>query len=204
MIKAILFDFDGVLTVDATGSQSICNYVSKITGVDKTLFTKEYKKFNKVLLNGSIKHEDIWEKICEAINFQISIEVLFDSFINTPMDIEMCKLVKKLKGNNYIIGMVTHNKKDRIDAIRDYHRFNNLFDEITVSAEVGSGKEDKEIFLRTVKKLGVKANECVFIDNTEKNLIVPNEMGMETIFYDHTERNIDKLLSQLKALGIKL
>lgn len=204
MIKAILFDFDGVLTVDATGSQSICNYVSKITGVDKTLFTKEYKKFNKVLLNGSIKHEDIWENICEAINFQISIEVLFDSFINTPMDIEMCKLVKKLKGNNYIIGMVTDNKKDRIDAIRDYHRFNNLFDEITVSAEVGSGKEDKEIFLRTFKKLGVKANECVFIDNTEKNLIVPNEMGIETIFYDHTERNIDKLLSQLKALGIKL
>lgn len=44
MIKAVLFDFDGVLTTDATGSQSICNYICKETGVDSELFKREYKK----------------------------------------------------------------------------------------------------------------------------------------------------------------
>ncbi|NOW90048.1 beta-phosphoglucomutase-like phosphatase (HAD superfamily) [Clostridium beijerinckii] len=34
MIKAILFDFDGVLTTDATGSLWICNYICKKTGLD--------------------------------------------------------------------------------------------------------------------------------------------------------------------------
>ncbi|MBE7059166.1 MAG: haloacid dehalogenase, partial [Ruminococcaceae bacterium] len=28
MIKAVLFDFDGVLTIDKTGSTSITNYLS--------------------------------------------------------------------------------------------------------------------------------------------------------------------------------
>lgn len=37
MIKAVLFDFDGVLTTDATGSQSICNYICKETGVDNAI-----------------------------------------------------------------------------------------------------------------------------------------------------------------------
>ena len=34
MIKAVLFDFDGVLTTDATGSESILNYICKKTGLD--------------------------------------------------------------------------------------------------------------------------------------------------------------------------
>lgn len=33
MIKAILFDFDGVLTTDKTGSQSILNALSDLTGI---------------------------------------------------------------------------------------------------------------------------------------------------------------------------
>jgi putative hydrolase of the HAD superfamily len=42
MIKAILFDFDMVLTTDGSGSQSICEYISKKTGIDLELFKKEY------------------------------------------------------------------------------------------------------------------------------------------------------------------
>lgn len=40
MIKAILFDFDGVLTTDRTGSLSICNYICKKTGIDLELLKK--------------------------------------------------------------------------------------------------------------------------------------------------------------------
>ena len=42
MIKSILFDFDGVLTTDATGSLSICNYICNKTGLDIEIFEKEY------------------------------------------------------------------------------------------------------------------------------------------------------------------
>lgn len=42
MIKAILFDFDGVLMIDATGSQSICNYICKKTGLGAEEFKKYY------------------------------------------------------------------------------------------------------------------------------------------------------------------
>lgn len=33
MIKAILFDFDGVLTIDKTGSQSIIKFIADKSGI---------------------------------------------------------------------------------------------------------------------------------------------------------------------------
>ena len=52
-----------------------------------------------------------------------------------------------------------------------------LFDAICVSAEVGSGKESEVIFKKALSLLGVKPEEAVFIDNQEKNLIVPVKMA---------------------------
>ena len=51
-IKAILFDYDGVMTIDKTGTESICNYISNTLGIDKNVFEKEYRKYNKDLLYG--------------------------------------------------------------------------------------------------------------------------------------------------------
>ena len=44
MIKAVLFDFDGVLTTDATGSESICKYISIEAGIEYTLLLNTYRQ----------------------------------------------------------------------------------------------------------------------------------------------------------------
>jgi putative hydrolase of the HAD superfamily len=132
MVKAILFDFDGVLTIDATGSQSICNYVCKETNVDMELFKSEYKKYNNDLLYGKLAHEDIWDKVCGGIGTKISIEILKASFINTPINMDMLELVKKIKCKGYKTAMVTDNKADRIEKITEHFAFEKIFDVIVV------------------------------------------------------------------------
>lgn len=111
MIKAILFDFDGVLTTDATGSESICNYICMKTGLNIKIFEKEYFKYNDDLLYGKTTHEEIWKNLCEGLNTQIDMNILYESFINTPIDNQMMKLIDGLKKQNYKVGMVTDNKK---------------------------------------------------------------------------------------------
>jgi len=204
MIKAILFDFDGVLTTDATGSLSICNYICNKTGLDRVIFEKAYYKYNDDLLYGKINHEDIWEKLCKELNFKIDVNILHESFINTPIDLKMISFIDELKQQNYKIGMVTDNKKDRIDDIVKYYDWNKIFDSITVSAEIGSGKDYNEIFVRTIECLNVNADECVFIDNQKKNLIIPKSMGMNIIYFDHEKRNYEKLIQGFKDLSISI
>jgi len=58
---------------------------------------------------------------------------------------QMIAFIDELKQQNYKIGMVTDNKKDRIDAIVKYYDWNKIFDSITVSTEIGSGKDYNKI-----------------------------------------------------------
>lgn len=204
MIKAVLFDFDGVLTTDATGSQSICEYISKNSPIDADRFKSAYYKYNRDLLYGKTHHEEIWTHLCNSINCQIDISVLRDSFVNTPIDHRMMDILIELKHKHYKIGMVTDNKKDRIDEIVTHHNWEPLFDAISISASIGSGKDEREIFQNTLDQLCLEANQCVFIDNQKKNLVVPASMGMNVIYFDHDKRDYHQLNEAFNALSIML
>lgn len=199
MIKAILFDFDGVLTTDKTGSQSIINYLSAKTGIPFDTLKAAYASFNKDLLLGGLKHEDMWQEFCKCVGADIDYALLIESFWNTPIDNDMISLVKRLKAH-YSIGMITDNKCDRIDAIVQYHQWEKLFDVISVSAAFRSGKTDERIFTETLSALNIRPEESVFIDNTAKNLIVPEQLGMHTILFDDTNRDIQQFTEQLNGI----
>ena len=199
MIKAILLDFDGVLTTDKTGSQSIINYLSAKTGIPYDTLKPVYASFNKELLSGSLKHEDMWQAFCERVGTNIEYSLLVESFWNTPIDADMIALAKQLKPD-YTIGMITDNKCDRIGEIVRYHGWSELFDVISVSAAFGSGKTDERIFNETLSALGIRPEESVFIDNTAKNLIVPEQLGIHTILFDDENRDFAQFTEQLNSV----
>jgi len=204
MKKAVLIDFDGVLTLDETGSESICNYISERTGADKDLLKREYRKFNPELLAGKLKHEDIWCELCDKIGTDIDINVLYESFINTPINLRMLELAKDIKSKGYKLGLVTDNKADRMDSIIKYYDFGEVFDGIAVSAEVGACKDKDLIFLEIFKQLDTAPDKCVFIDNKAENLIIPKNLGVSVIYFDHEENDVGKLRGELFNLGMEL
>lgn len=199
MIKAILFDFDGVLTIDKTGSTTITNYISSVCDIPLEKVKASYYKFNKQLLFGETTHQEIWHEFCEDIGQDIDYNVLLDSFRYTRLDDNMIALVQKLKGR-YLIGMVTDNKCDRINTILEHNGIKQYFDAIAISASLHSNKNSKDIFEYILNTLNVSARECVFIDNTEKNLVIPKQMGMVTIFYNDNNRDYDLFITELKEI----
>ena len=198
-IKAILFDFDGVLTIDKTGSFTITNYIAEKSGIPLELIKLCYYKYNKRLLYGEITHEDMWSDFCRDVGKELDYHILTDSFINTALDEKMIDLVKELK-KNYLIGMVTDNKGDRIETVLKSRKLEEYFDVVAVSAKVHSGKDNEDIFNYVLNNLNVKASECLFIDNTAKNLIVPEQMGMQTILFDDENRDFDLFLKKVKKM----
>ncbi len=199
MIKAVLFDFDGVLTIDKTGSATITNYISNTCGIPLENVKSCYYKFNKKLLLGETTHQEIWTDFCQSLGQDIDYNILLDSFRFTRLDDKMIALVQKLK-ERYLIGMVTDNKCDRISTILDYRGLNHFFDVIAISACLHSGKDSPSIFEYVLNTLNVSASECVFIDNTEKNLVVPKQMGMSTVFYNDDNRDFDLLVRDLEKI----
>ncbi len=199
MIKAVLFDFDGVLTIDKTGSTTITNYISNICNIPLENVKSCYYKFNKQLLLGEITHQEIWKDFCQSLGQNIDYSILLDSFRCTRLDDKMIALVQKLK-ERYLIGMVTDNKCDRINTILEFRGLSQCFDVVAISAYLHLSKDSHSIFEYVLNKLNVSASECVFIDNTEKNLIVPRQMGMSTVFYDDDNRDFDLFVKDLEKL----
>lgn len=70
------------------------------------------------------------------------------------------------------------------EFLTNYHQMNEYFKAKIVSGEVHMRKPDKEIFIYTLKKLGCNPEQCVFIDNSVKNLLVAEEMGIQTILFN--------------------
>jgi putative hydrolase of the HAD superfamily len=203
-MKAIMFDFDDVMALDKTGTESICNYISKNTGIEKSIFEAEYRKYNGELLYGKTTHENIWDELCLGMGISIPIKILYDSFIHTKIDSDMYNLVKELKRSNYVTALITDNKVDRIRMIEKHFGINEYFDIITISAEIGSDKNKEKIFLKTLEKLQAEPKESIFIDNQEQNLVIPQKIGIKTIFYNDKDRKIHDLRGKLSEYGVKI
>ena len=96
--------------------------------------------------------------------------------------------------------MITDNKVDRIDTILKHNHYESYFDVVAISAMLHSGKEDSRIFRYVLDEMNLTASECVFIDNTAKNLVVPEKMGMNTILYDDEKRDFQEFARSLSIV----
>jgi len=76
--------------------------------------------------------------------------------------------------------------------------FRTLFNPVVVSCEVKLKKPDPRVYKYTLKKLKLKPQECVFIDNRDYNLIPAKKMGMHVILFESTRQTI----RDLKKLGV--
>ena len=200
-IKAVFFDFDGVLTTDKTGSTTTTRHISQRTGIALPAVKAAFARHNAALTLGRTTHENVWPRICDDLGRPLDISLLQEAFESTPLNEPMFALARRLK-RAHVVGIITDNKKDRIDCLRRRHGLDALFDPVLVSAEVGSDKGDPAIFLAALRGAGVRPTEAVFIDNSEDNLAAPRALGMKACFHDDVANDIDALIAKLQEFGV--
>lgn len=191
-IKGVFFDYDGVLTTDKTGSLTTCRYLSSRTGIDVEILARALRQYNRDLTIGRRSHADVWPELCESLGQAIPVELLPLAFQSTPPNPPMFALARELK-RHYVVGIITDNKKDRIDYLRKAQQLDGLFAPIVVSAEMGCTKEDEGMFLAALQLAGLQASEAVFIDNSAPNLVAPRALGMQAIHFDDATNDVARL-----------
>ncbi|TCC45634.1 HAD family phosphatase [Kribbella capetownensis] len=74
--------------------------------------------------------------------------------------------------------------------------WDGMFDDIVISGEVGMRKPDPEIFLLAARRLDLKPEECVFVDDLGLNVEGARALGMTGMLhtsYDETRRALESL-----------
>jgi putative hydrolase of the HAD superfamily len=76
-----------------------------------------------------------------------------------------------------------------------------LFDAVVDSAFVGLRKPDPAIYALTCERLGVPAEQCVLLDDMERNCEAARAFGMESVRFADTTQAIADLGALLAARG---
>jgi putative hydrolase of the HAD superfamily len=198
VIRAVFFDYDGVLTLDATGSLTTYRYLSETTRIPFEEIERAFRPHNQALNLGKTTYAEVWPAVCNVLGRAIPARLLSGAFESTPVDLEMFALARQLK-RGCGTGIITDNKRERMDHLRRYQRLDALFAPIVVSAETGCTKDDPAIFEHALEQSRIAPEESVFIDNSRDNLLVAAGLGMNVIHFDHSTNDVAQLARHLQT-----
>ena len=95
---------------------------------------------------------------------------------------------------------ITNWNQDKFREARGLYPFLEWFDGIIVSGEEGLLKPDPAIFQLLFDRYGVAAEDCVFIDDSARNVKGAEAVGMRGVLFETPE----KLAADLRVLGFSL
>lgn len=201
MIKAVIFDLCGVCFMDfGIGGKVSGKKYARLLPISSEEFKKIWKTAWSSYKLGKITESEFWKIFIKKFNTKAEIEDLKRiTREGIKLKLDVIKIVKKLK-ENYTIAMITNNSIEWVDYINRKYGLNKIFDLIVNSADVCMAKPDPEIYEFTLKKLNLKPEECIFIDDLERNIRSAKDLGMKTILFESAK----KLKSELSKFGVKI
>lgn len=182
-IEAIIFDMDGVI-IDSCGiwkkaekevfssvgvklSEDLCKLTETMTTTEVTKFwfdSQPWKnKSLKEVENGVIKR--VAHLIKEEGKAIDGIE----------------ELIRNLKGKGYKIGLATNSPSVLISVVLKKLKLQNFFDATSSAENELEGKPSPFVYLNTAKKLNIKPENCVAIEDSHSGLLAAKKAGMKTV-----------------------
>lgn len=89
---------------------------------------------------------------------------------------------------NYTLALTTSSTLAEARVVIDLLGLHEIFKVRVTSEDVKKGKPDPEPYLLTAKKLGVRAKECLVIEDSENGVRSAKAAGMACVAVTHSER----------------
>lgn len=183
MIKAIIFDMDGLM-IDSERVTFEC-YQERLKDMNLTMD----EKFYKTLLGKPIK--GIYQRFYDVYGNDFPIEnviqdvhqLMAERFETegVPVKKGLVELLHYLKDNNYKTIVATSSNRDRVDKILAQAKITEFFDDSICGDEVTKGKPNPEVFLKSCQKLGANVDEAIVLEDSEAGIQASYDANIKVI-----------------------
>jgi epoxide hydrolase-like predicted phosphatase len=198
-IQAIIFDLGGVLlrTTDLTPREKLASRL----GINR--FELEDFIFGgesgDQAQRGEISVQQHWTNLAAQIQTtDKEIRSLLEEFFaKDEIDGSLLDYVRSLH-KSYKTGLLSNAFDDLRQIITERWHFEDAFDDIVISAEVGMVKPDSRIFQMAVDQLGVQPGQAVFVDDMLRNIEGAIRVGMLGIHFKNSQQvrlDLEQLLN---------
>jgi epoxide hydrolase-like predicted phosphatase len=111
----------------------------------------------------------------------------------------MIELMRELRDDGLRMALLTNNVREWEPLWRAKLPVDEIFEVVVDSAFVGMRKPEREIYELTLERLGggLRAEECVFVDDLEVNCVTARELGMRVVHYVAADQAIPEIRAAL-------
>ena len=192
-IKAVFFDLGGVIV--RTEFQAPRQQLAEKLGM-------EYDDLNKIVFDsdsglrasmGEITSDDHWTAVIRRLKRPASeLSIIRDEFFaGDIVDRTLVEYIRSLRGK-YKTGLISNAWSDLRDfVVRE--KFDDAFDKMIISAEVGAMKPEPKIFQIALEQFGLSPDEAVFLDDFYVNIEGCEKVGIKGIHFKDAESAMQKL-----------
>jgi len=186
-ISTIIFDFGGVI-VNLDLPQCIQNFKNLgLDDVEKYLSNYGQSGFFLKWESGELGIEEFRNEIRKLTSNVLTDKQIDDAWCTFLTDIpaEKIELLKQLRKKYKLLALSNTNPLHiHVSAAGEFAKYggtmNDFFDKCYLSYEMGLVKPNANIFEALLQDAGVKAGECLFIDDGPKNIETASRLGFQT------------------------
>jgi epoxide hydrolase-like predicted phosphatase len=199
-IQAIIWDMGGVLV--RTNDWSPRHKWEDRLGLERMELTNMVF-FSEVADQASIgqaEADDIWRWVGKelALSEEDLQQLRQDYWSGDAVDYELIDVIRSHRGP-YKTAMLSNAWPNLRPAIENEWKFEDAFDLMVISAEVGLVKPDAGIYHHTLNALQVEPSVSVFIDDFIENVDGARSVGMHAIHFQDPSQTLAEL-NQLLGL----
>jgi epoxide hydrolase-like predicted phosphatase len=193
MTKAVFFDLGGVIV--RTEFQAPREHLAERLGM-------EYEDLVKLVFDspssirashGEISDKEHWAEVTKRLRRPASETetIREDFFAGDIVDREILDFLQTLRPH-FFVGLISNAWPD----LRDYiarQKFDDAFDHMVISGEVGVMKPEPRIYQIALEQAGVNPDEAVFVDDFFENVEGCRAVGMHGIHFRDPETAMQEL-----------
>jgi putative hydrolase of the HAD superfamily len=203
-LKAIIFDIGGIV-LEEPGKKSR-EILCKKFEIDSDKFKEFAMKNLTDTYCGKSDYRKFFKKLIQQENLDTNYSTMAKEWLKSrekmsKMDKNVKKIILSLK-KDYLVGSFT-NSTLLNDKAKQRKESYNLFDFNLISHKLGFAKPELKsykILIGALKKKKIKSEETIFIDDEEKNLVIPRKLKMKTILF----KDAKQLKKELNRFGVKV
>ncbi len=193
MIKAAIFDLNGIFLQ----SPKLSDRFEQDFNVPNSLFLPRLSEIMNAVRKPSAEPAfTYWKPVLEEWHINLSESEFWDYWFKAEIPSErMIAFAKSLKEKGIRVFILSNNFKERAEYYGHYPWMHDAVDRVYFSWQTGFVKPDKKAWELVLSENDIKAEDCIYFDDQQKNLDASESVGIRSYMFTD-EDALEKIVNE--------